>query len=385
MSATSAVLLNVDDSVANRYSRTRLLRTAGFEVHEAGTGGEVLDLVRAKSPDLVLLDVNLPDMSGIDVCRAIKADEGSVLVLQISASAVSAPHATEALNSGADCYVIEPVEPDVLIATVRAMLRIRRAERELARSNEALREANLRLNEANAALRRSNEDLEHFAYVASHDLQEPLRTVTTHVQLLQRVLSDRMDDPARELFGYVVDGARRMSALIEGVLTYSRAGRTTPEFRSIPLDQAVSWALQNLKESLEDAGAQVSCGELPAVWGDWVQITQVFQNLIGNAVKYRSPVDPPRIFIDARTSDEGWVIGVRDNGIGIAPAFHDRVFSPFKRLHGHDIPGSGIGLALCRRIIEAHGGRIWVESQEGEGSTFYFTLLPGTASAGANT
>jgi signal transduction histidine kinase len=380
MTENPPVLLNVDDCEPARYSRTRILRMAGFDVHEAATGADALELIRSTMPDIVLLDVHLPDMSGIDVCRSVKSatDAASPLVLQISASAISAPQATEALNSGADCYVVEPVEPEVLVATVRALLRIRRAERELARSNEALREANVRLNEVNAALRRSNEDLEHFAYVASHDLQEPLRAVTTYVQLLERLLGEKLDERARELFGFVVDGARRMSALIDGVLAYSRIGRSDRKLDTVSLEEAVCWAMQNLKQGLQSAGGEVSFKELPEVWGDSVQLAQVFQNLIGNSIKYRSPVEPLRIAIEAQKVDGNWVISVRDNGIGIAPRFQEQVFHPFKRLHGGDIPGAGIGLALCRRIIEAHGGRLWVESEEGRGSAFFFTLVPAT-------
>ena len=318
-------------------------------------------------------------MSGLDVCRTIKADSeaASALVLQISASAISAPQATAALNSGADCYLVEPVDPDVLIATVRALLRIRRAERDLARANEALRDANLRLKEVNQALRHSNEDLEHFAYVASHDLQEPLRTVTTHVQLLERLLGPQIDDRGRELVSFFVEGTHRMSALIDGVLIYSRAGLSMQEFSSIPLQEAVSWALRNLQQSLESAGGCITAGELPTVRGDLVQIAQVFQNLIGNAIKYRSRSRALRVSIDAYQSDNDfWTIAVRDNGMGIAAKFQEKVFTPFKRLHGGEIPGTGIGLALCRRIVEVHGGRIWVESEEGKGSTFFFTLAP---------
>lgn len=375
MSTRNAVLLNVDDSEAVRYSRTRLLRQAGFEVHEAGTGADALSLVRTLSPDIALLDVHLRDIDGIEVCRRIKADAkgSSTMVLQIATSAISALHATEALNSGADCYVVEPVEPEVLIATVRALLRVRRAERELARTNGALRETNLRLKEVNASLRRSNEDLEHFAHAASHDLQEPLRTVTTHVQLLQRLLANQLDDRARELFGFVVESAHRMSALIEGMLAYPQVGRTAQDFQPLPLDDAVHWATLNLQQSLDSVAGEVSCGDLPTVVGDAGQLTQVFQNLIGNAIKYRSS-EPPRIRIEASGTPEGWTVAVRDNGMGIAPRFHDKIFVPFKRLHGWEIPGTGIGLALCRRIVENHGGRIWVESEEGHGATFFFTL-----------
>lgn len=376
MNPKPAVLVNVDDNEPARYARSRMLRKSGFEVHEAGSAAKTFELLASVSPDLVLLDVNLPDMNGIDVCRTIKSDQGaSVLVLQISASAISAPQATASLNNGADCYLVEPVDADVLVATVRALLRLRQAERDLAQTNTALVEANRKLTELNNALKRSNDDLEHFAYVASHDLQEPLRTVTTHVQLLDRAMGARLNESERELFGFVVDASRRMSALIEDVLTYSRAGRSTPVFGIVSLDDALVWALKNLAQSIHNTGGEVISDGLPKVWGDGVQLAQVFQNLIGNSLKYRSATAAPRIVVMAkRTADDELQVTVSDNGIGIAPEFHERVFGPFKRLHGGEIPGTGIGLALCRRIVESHGGRIWVESNVGEGSTFRFTL-----------
>jgi two-component system sensor histidine kinase/response regulator len=300
-----------------------------------------------------------------------------VTVLQISASAVSAPHAIDALNSGADTYLVEPVDADVLVATVKALLRLRNAEREVARSNIALREANTRLESLNAALHRSNEDIERFAYIASHDLQEPLRTISTHLQLLERNLMGQLDRNNREVFADIVDASHRMSALIRDVLAYSRAGGGDSVFEAVRLQDSLGWALNNLAESLTTTEGEVISEDLPVVWGDSTQLAQVFQNLIGNALKYRS-ADPPRIEIRVECkSREEWVVSIHDNGIGIDPKHHERIFRPFQRLHGREFAGTGIGLALCRRIVESHGGRIWVESTAGHGSTFLFSLKPG--------
>ena len=375
----SPVIVNCDDNEGNRYARGRLLRLSGFTVHDAGMGREALNLVHTVDPDLVLLDVNLPDMSGIEVSRAIKKDPAtsSIIVLQISASAVTPPQATESLNSGADSYLIDPIDPDVLVAAIRALLRLRKAEREVAQSNDALREANIQLQDLNRALRRSNDDLEHFAYIASHDLQEPLRTITTHLQLISRSLGPRLHDNEQELLGFVVDASRRMGLLIDDVLAYSRVGREASSFEEIQLQDPVSWALRNLTESIAEADAIVSVSELPSVWGDATQLSQVFQNLIGNALKYRAEGRRLLIEIHAESGKSGdWVIHVSDNGIGIDREHHERVFRPFKRLHGREIPGTGIGLALCRRIVESHGGTIWVDSTVGSGSRFSFTLRP---------
>ena len=372
-----AVILNVDDHEAARYARTRILRKAGFVVHDAGTGTDALRMVDEIHPDLVLLDVHLPDISGIEVCRQIKDQEESanVIVLQISASAISAPQATTALNTGADTYLIEPIDPDVLVATIRAFLRLRAAERGLAEANRELLRKNGELEEVNKALRRSNEDLEHFAYVASHDLQEPLRNITTFVELLQARASTRFDDSERQMFSIVVESALRMSMLIRDVLAYAGIGRETQVVAPMNLNDSLAGALQSLSQGIADSEAVIESDNLPMVLGDPLQLSRVFQNLIGNSIKYRTPGVPLRIRISAESYGQGfWLVRVTDNGIGIGEQYHRKIFQPFKRLHGYEIVGSGIGLALCLRIIEGYEGRIWVESSEGNGATFLFTL-----------
>ena len=283
--------------------------------------------------------------------------------------------AKAALENGADGYLAEPVDPDVLVATVRALLRLRVAERELARTNTALREANRRLESLNTALARSNRDLEHFAHIASHDLRDPLRTITSYVQLLDRSLSDSLQEKQRGYMSFVVDAARRMTALIDDLLTWSGVAPANAELRAVALRDAVEWSLENLDDQIHDTHASVIYDELPTVFGNRLQLAQLFQNLIGNSIKYGREGIAPAVHIEAKPfSEQEWLISVRDNGIGIAPEYHDRIFDPFKRLHGREIQGSGIGLAVCRRIVENLGGAIWVESQVGEGATFFFRL-----------
>ena len=372
----NAVILNIDDNEPGRYARTRVLQRAGFEVHDAGTGREALRLIKEVQPDLALLDVNLPDMNGLEVCHRIKSQEetAAIIVLQISAISISPPQAATALNTGADSYLIEPVDPDVLIATINALLRLRRAERGLAQANQQLSEKNAELQRVNQNLQRSNYDLEHFAFLANHDLQEPLRNITTHLQLLERSTAQRFDEAERHLFETVLDGARRMRLLIDDVLRYSSAGREESALEPTSLNLALRLALEDLSESIAASDGAVEAGPLPDVAGNHLRLRQVFQNLIGNSIKYRS-ARPPRVDIAAEEEPAGmWRIWVRDNGIGIAEQHFEKVFVPFKRLHGREVPGTGIGLALCRRIIDNHGGRIWIESREGEGTTVLFTL-----------
>jgi light-regulated signal transduction histidine kinase (bacteriophytochrome) len=226
-----------------------------------------------------------------------------------------------------------------------------------------------------ADLQRSNQELEQFAYVASHDLQEPLRAVAGCVQILRNRYQDKLDARADELIRHSVEGAERMQTLIADLLAFSSVG--TQGTKPVPLESgaALGSALVNLRTALTESGATVTHDPLPSVVGDRMQLTQLFQNLVGNALKYRSPARPPAIHVSAEPEGEHWRFAVQDNGIGIEPQYFERIFVIFQRLHTRaEYPGTGIGLALCKKIVERHGGRLWLESQPGEGTVFYFTL-----------
>jgi two-component system CheB/CheR fusion protein len=247
------------------------------------------------------------------------------------------------------------------------------------RAEEALREAyetlEQRVAERTAELARSNEELAQFAHVASHDLQEPLRMVSGFLKLLDERYKPQLDDKAREYINYSVEGAVRMSQLITDLLAYSRVGRAAEPFHVADSGAALETALANLGASIRESGATVTHGDLPTVQADETQLMQLLQNLVGNAVKFRSPDRPCQVHVAAEKKPDHWVFSVRDNGIGIDPKQHERVFVIFQRLHTRErYPGTGIGLAICKKIVERHGGRIWVESKIGEGSTFYFSL-----------
>lgn len=245
-----------------------------------------------------------------------------------------------------------------------------KAEAEVRRLNAELED---RVARRTAALKRSNEELAQFAYVASHDLQEPLRMVSSYTQLLKMRYEDKLDAAADEYIGFAVDGANRMQSLIEDLLAFSRVDPALPELTLISANGALDDALATLRLAITESRAKVERAPLPEVWADQRQLAQVFQNLIANSIKYRGD-RTPEIRIAVREAEAEWIFSVADNGIGFDPVYAERVFGLFKRLHGVEFPGTGIGLSIARKIMTRHGGRIWCESKEGAGSTFYFSL-----------
>jgi light-regulated signal transduction histidine kinase (bacteriophytochrome) len=309
----------------------------------------------------------MPGLSGLNVLEAIKSDGRlkDVAVVMLSAFDEVGDIGL-CLETGADDYLLKPFDRIVLNARLNAILERRRLL-------NLERQRTIQLELADAELRRSNEELRRFASVVSHDLQEPLRMVTSYMQLLKRDLGENLTDRQREFLEFAIDGGRRMSALIQDLLAYSRVSSAEPRQEEVDCNQVLQEVEANLRASIEESGATVLSGDLPKLTADRLQIRQLLQNLLSNAIKYRSERSPV-VEVNAERNSNFWLFSVADNGVGIDKEKREQIFEMFSRLHDRTIPGTGIGLAICQRVVERFGGKIWVESRKGQGSTFYFTL-----------
>lgn len=380
VSSPSTVLI-VDDTPANVRVLAEYLDGHGFTVTVAQDGEEGLERARFGRPDLILLDAMMPGWDGFETCRRLKAEAATSTIPVIFMTALSdIGDKVRAYEAGGVDYITKPFHAEEVLARINTHLSLRNMQRQLQEQNEALqREVQERqraeqvLAERSRELARSNAELERMAYIASHDLQEPLRMVASYVQLLERRYVGKLDADAHEFIGFAVDGAKRMQALIDDLLTISRVDTKARPMQPVELGKALASALQSLRIAVEESQAVVEADALPVVRGDVAQLTQVFQNLLSNAIKFCQA--PPRIKVAARRDGALWRIEVADNGIGVPSEYRDRIFGMFQRLHGRrEYAGTGIGLAICQKIVERHGGAIWVEDGPAGGSLFVFTV-----------
>ncbi len=361
-------ILIVDDKLDNLKVLESTLEQQGYEVRKAINGSMALMGAIAELPDLVLLDIKMPDMDGYEVCRQLKANSKTQDIPVIFISALDdALDKVKAFDVGGVDYIVKPFQPEEIIVRVQNQLQILNLQQQLQVQNKQL--TNL-----NQELVRSNQELEQFANVASHDLQEPLRMITSFSQLLAKRYSGQLDEEADNIISFVVDGAKRMDKLIQAILAYSHVSSQARAFESVNCEEVIDIALSNLQLTIQKTNAQITRNTLPIIFGDKTQLVQLFQNIIANGMKYQKE-ESPVIHIEAEIRQKDWLFSVKDNGIGIALQYHKRIFQIFQRLHTRqEYSGTGIGLAICKKIVDLHGGKIWVESEVGKGTSFLFTM-----------
>jgi signal transduction histidine kinase len=359
--------LLVEDNALDAELVLRALRRDTFDVTAVIVQDEsaFVEALRTHSPEVVLADYNLPAWKGMEVLTVLRRKNLDIPMILVS-GALGDVTAVECIRQGATDYVLKD-------GLARLPEVVRRALHE--KYERGLRrQAEIDLAKKADELARSNADLEQFAYVASHDLQEPLRMVAAYTQLLSERYRGKLDADADKFIGYASEGALRMQVLIQDLLLFSRVGRANGTYTMVDCNAVLEELRKTLGQVIAEAGALINCRNLPEVWADRMQLTQVLQNLVGNAIKFRGDRSP-LISIDAENTGECWEFSVADNGIGIAPEFAENIFVVFQRLHLRtEYPGNGIGLAICKKIVERNGGNIWVDSQAGSGATFKFTV-----------
>ena len=415
-------ILLVEDSKTQALMISHMLSKKGYKVTLAKDGLEGLQMLKNEIPALVLSDIRMPIMNGFEMCREMKNNNTLNKIPIILLTQFSEPEdIIQGLNVGADNYITKPFNEQYLFTRIEYLLNnpdvnnddqnmeiyfggknhvvvncdrkqvfnflistlenavvqyneLRETHQKLEKLNQELEE---KIKERTKELSHSNEELEQFAYVASHDLKEPLRMISSFTKLLEKEYKDKLSKEANEYIQFTVDGAKRMEELINDLLEYSKIGSQDKLFEDTNCEHLLDQTIKNLKITIEEKKAVITKDPLPIVKADAAQLIQLFQNLISNSIKYCKE-SPPRVHVSAKQDKENWIFSVKDNGIGIAPEHKERIFQMFQRLHTRqEYSGTGIGLASCKKIIERHRGNIWVESELGKGSTFYFTIPGG--------
>ena len=378
-----AAILMVDDRPDNLLALEAILKPLDLRLVRASSGEEALKRLLNEDFAVILLDVQMPGMDGFETATHVKSRDRTrhIPIIFLTAISREVHHQLRGYDAGAVDYMAKPFEPSVLRAKVAVFVDLWEKSKLLERQSALLEQ---RLSERDRAqyalaaqateLERSNAELEQFAHVVSHDLQEPLHTLTGFLELLADEHLDSLDDEGKLYVEKARGGAERMRQLVRDLLEYARVTTRAEPFERVDCDIALGQALDRLAPALAEAGTNLQADSLPTVHGDVFQLAQVFENLIGNALKFRGEA-PPEIRITAQPRDDDWLFSVRDNGIGIDARYAVHIFTIFQRLHSRDeYGGTGIGLAISKKIVERHGGRIWVDSEVGKGSTFCFTL-----------
>jgi signal transduction histidine kinase len=410
-------ILVVDDRLENAALLFNILTENGYEVRQVINGKQALNAAYYDPPDIILLDIMMPDMDGYEVCRQLKKNEKTAQIPIIFLSALDGEiDKVKAFELGGVDYITKPFHVKEVLARVEHQIIIQRQRRIIAAQNIQLTEQNQSLTDLNSKLAESNHELEQFAYIVSHDLQSPLQTTMGFARLLGKKYESILDEKATHYIDRIVEGSNRMNHLIKDLLEYSRIQTRAKSFEAIDLNSVFQEVLFSLEWSIKKTEAEINCQQpLPTVMGDRTQLQQLLQNLINNAIKFQQPDRRPQINISVETlttlpqtrtnqaenycenspniplertgliqtierlpdKQQGneWRFSIEDNGIGIPLKEFDHIFQIFQRLHtDREYPGTGIGLTICKKIVERHGGKIWLKSELGVGTAFYFTL-----------
>lgn len=415
MSLNTYTILIVDDVPSDLTILSRVLKSRGWNILFANNGLNAISLAQKSLPDIILLDANLLGMDALETCQRLKSNSQTqnIPVIFIT-DYIDIETKIKGFRLGAVDYISKSFELQKIIARIQVQIKAepmqqinkqqnQRLKSEIAQHivtqkklinphikeqelNEQLEakvaektaeilQKNRELETKNQELQRSNIELESFAYAVAHDLQAPLRSIKMFAQLLAQEYQELLQGHPQEYLEYITSGAERMETLIHDLLAYSRAGKNEQTWIPVSLKEVVNTALCNLEAMIRESQAIVKVGNLPTLIINPTEITQLFQNLISNGIKF-CPQKQPLIEIGAFYHRDKWQIFVKDNGIGIDPKYHQQIFQVFQRLHSEDdYPGTGIGLSICQKIIKHHGGKIWLKSEPNKGSTFYFTLL----------
>ena len=356
-------LLVVDDRKENLLATEKVLRPLNANIFKATSGNEALSLLLRHRFAVVLLDVQMPEMDGFETATLMQEHESmrGVPIIFVTAISKEEKYASRAAEIGAVDYIFKPINSDILKSKVKVYLDL-----------YVQREHILKLN---SILQQSNEELERFAYICSHDMQEPVRMMNSYAGLLEERCAGKLDEKSGKYIDFILGNAQRMQKMIQDILTFSRVGREEVKVEEVDCNQIVREVIAEFETIAAEKGASIACETLPSLQASPTLLRVLFQNLIGNALKFQDGSRPPEIAIAARREPAGWRFTIRDNGIGIDPQFNDRIFTIFQRLHRkEDYPGTGIGLSTCRKFIRLCGGDIGFESAPGAGSTFFFTL-----------
>lgn len=370
-------ILLVDDRKENLLSLSLTLGNDNYTLVEASSGREALKiLLKEQDFAIILMDVQMPVLNGLETAELIRQSEKLkyIPIIFLTADNKASDNIFKGYKAGAVDYMLKPYIPEILKAKVEVFVELYKKNHELKIQGEHLKQLNMQLEQRSLDLTKNVQELEKFAYVASHDLQEPLRTITSYIQLLQKKFDSKLDGEAIEFMDFVVSGSRRMKTLINDLLEYSRINRGEVDLDTVDCNLVLKDVLQNLNNSITDSKAVIEAEELPTIKGNKMQMIQLFQNLIGNSIKFRSE-QTPQIKVKSRKIQGFYLFSIEDNGIGIKKEYSTKIFEIFQRLHSmQHYPGTGIGLAICMKIVQRLGGEIWMESEPGKGSTFFFTI-----------